>query len=416
MEAHTVRFPAIVLLIAAVVLLCAQIAPATVVDGSPEALFRGGSWLEAAVRAEEALTASEKASGAGSLDTASRLDFLGAVYCALWRCDDAEAMYGRALAIKEAKGAPPLEIAATLQGLAQVCAARGRYSDFLDNMGLQSFYHARWQFSRALPLLQCVLQARESALGAEDVAVAETLNAMGDLRRARIEFTEAEKCLTRARALRESACGVESPEAAESLNSLGKLYYSQLKFPEAMECYHQALAIREKSLGPAHPLTAQTLNELGQLHSALAEFGKAEPLLRRSLAIREKSLGLHHPDVAVTLGDLAELARGRGALEAAEPLTARARDLWVELFGADSPHAAVYGERLAQIFAARKKYPEALVQYRRALSIWERLLGPDDPYLATVLEEMVAAARKAGAHDEVKALEERLRRIREQNR
>jgi tetratricopeptide (TPR) repeat protein len=183
----------------------------------------------------------------------------------------------------------------------------------------------RARFADAEALYRRALAIREKALGPDHPDVATSLNNLAELYRHQGRYAEAEPLYKQALAIWEKALGPEHPDVAISLNNLALLYSDQGKYAQAEPLYQRALGIWEKALGPDHPSVATSLNKLGLLYKMQGKYAEAEPLYHRALAIREKTLGPEHPSVATVLEGYALLLRRtkRGAV--ARELEARAR-------------------------------------------------------------------------------------------
>jgi CHAT domain-containing protein len=142
--------------------------------------------------------------------------------------------------------------------------------------------------------------------------VAATLNNLAGVYHAQGKYADAEGLYRRALTIREQALGASHPGVAQTLNNLAVVYQAQGKYADAEELYKRALAIREQALGASHPAVAQTLNNLAVVYQAQGKYADAEGLYKRALAITEQALGASHPDVATTLHNLAILYRASG--------------------------------------------------------------------------------------------------------
>ena len=155
----------------------------------------------------------------------------------------------------------------------------------------------------------------KKALGPEHANVAASLNNLAELYRAQGRYADAEPLSNRALAISEKALGPDHPSVATSLNNLAGLYKDQGRYADAEPLDKRSLGIREKARGPEHPNVGQSLNNLAELYRSQGRYADAEPLYKRSLGIWEKALGADHPNVALSLNNLAALygAQGRFA-------------------------------------------------------------------------------------------------------
>ncbi len=162
---------------------------------------------------------------------------------------------------------------------------------------------------------------------ADDPRRARSLNELAVVYSAQGRYADAEPLYKRALAIWEKALGPESPEVATSLNNVASLYQAQGKYADAEPLFTRSLAIAEKALGPEHPQVAASLNNLALLYKHQGRYADAEPLYKRSLAIWEKALGPEHPTVATALRNYAALLREVGRDAEADRLDARAESI-----------------------------------------------------------------------------------------
>ncbi len=108
------------------------------------------------------------------------------------------------------------------------------------------------------------LAAREQAheFGPDHPDVATSLNGLAEVYRAQGRYAEAEPLYKRALTNQEKALGPDHPYTATSLNNLAALYQAQGRYAEAEPLNQQALAIWEKALGPEQPNVGESLNKL----------------------------------------------------------------------------------------------------------------------------------------------------------
>ena len=138
-------------------------------------------------------------------------------------------------------------------------------------------------------LYKRALAIREKALGANHPDVGQTLNNLASVYRAQGKYSEAEGLYKRALAIREKALGANHPDVGQTLTNLAIVYRAQGKYSEAEGLYKRALAIREQALGANHPDVGQTLNNLANVYRAQGKYSDAEGLYKRALVIREQA-------------------------------------------------------------------------------------------------------------------------------
>jgi len=250
------------------------------------------------------------------------------------------------------------------------------------------------RYGEAEPLYHRSLAIREAKLGAEHPYVAASLNNLAELLRTQGKYGEAEPLYRRALAIWEAKLGAEHPDVAASLNNLAELLRTQGKYGEAEPLYRRSLAIWEAKLGAEHPDVATSLNNLAALLYQQSKYGEAEPLYRRALAIVEAKLGADHPSVATSLNNLAKLLRTQGKYGEAESMYRRSLAIREAKLGAYHPDVAQSLNNLAALLETQGKYGEAEGLYRRSLAIMEAKLGKDHPSTVTVRENMNALLEK----------------------
>jgi tetratricopeptide (TPR) repeat protein len=166
-------------------------------------------------------------------------------------------------------------------------AQEAQWQTYLDD-GTKAYQAGR--YSEAEKLLKLALTEAER-FGPSDLRLATSLNSLAVLHKAQGKYDQAEPLYKRALAIWEKALGPEHPDVATSLNNLAGLYHDQGKYDQAEPLYKRALPIMEKALGPEHRDVATSLNNLAGLYKAQGKYGQAEPLCKRALAIKEKALG-----------------------------------------------------------------------------------------------------------------------------
>ena len=124
--------------------------------------------------------------------------------------------------------------------------------------------------------------------GSDDARLATSLNDLASVYKAQGKYAEAEPLHKRALAIREKALGPEHPDVAKRFNNLALLYHVQGRYAEAEAFYMLALSIDEKSLEPEHPNLALRLENYAALLRETGRPDNAEELEARAKAIRAK--------------------------------------------------------------------------------------------------------------------------------
>ena len=111
------------------------------------------------------------------------------------------------------------------------------------------------EYAEAEKQLEAALKGTE-AFGLDDVRLATSLNNLAALYHAQGKYAEAEPLYQRALAIRDKALRPEHPLIATSLNNLALIYDAQGRYGDADPFYKHALAIWDKALGQEHPAMA----------------------------------------------------------------------------------------------------------------------------------------------------------------
>jgi CHAT domain-containing protein/Tfp pilus assembly protein PilF len=267
--------------------------------------------------------------------------------------------------------------------------------------------HQQGKLAEAVPLAEEALRVAEASFGAEDPAVAASLNNLALLYKEQGRYAEAEPLYQRNLSLLEKYLGPEHPAVAKALNNLAAVYQEEGKPAEAERLYQRALAIREKALGPEHPDVASSLNNLAAVYEDEGRYGEAEPLYQRALSIHEKALGPEHVDVAINLNNLGELYRKEGRYAEAEPLLRRALSIREKAEGPEDPRLAPVLNNLGALYVDQGRYGQAEPLYLRCLRLDEKTLGAEHPSVATDLGNLALLYKYQGKYAQAEALLQR---------
>jgi len=248
-------------------------------------------------------------------------------------------------------------------------------ADMWTQLGITAYSLGR--FADAEELLGRALAAREKALGPNNPAVAESLEALGNVLADQGHYEQARGRLERAVTIREEALGPRHPRTASARNDLGMLLRDLGKPKQALAHFELALAVFEESLGAEHADVGRILNNIGLAHSDLNDNAGAEPFFRRALAVKEKSLGPTHPSTALTLSNLGAALVELGKYADARPLLQRAFEIQLASVAPDHPNLALPHQALGAALRLDGHCREAIPHLMKAKAIWEKALGAD---------------------------------------
>jgi tetratricopeptide (TPR) repeat protein len=389
----------------------------------------------AATSFEIALQLAPRVYGPEDPNTATIVNNLADMYCAMGQYAQAEPLYQRSLKIRESKlGANHPDVAQSLNNLAQLYQAMGQYAHaeslfkrslkiFESKLGpdhphvatslnnLAGLYQEMGGYAQAEPLYQRSLKILESKLGPDHPDVAVCLNNLAILYAYMGQYAQAEPLCQRSIKISASTLGPDHPDVATSLNVLAAISEMMGQYAQAEPLYQRSLKIRETMLGPDHPAVATSLSNLAELYEKMGRYAQAEPLHQRSLKIRETTLGPDHPAVAMSLSNLAELYEKMGRYAQAEPLSKRSLKIFESKLGPDHPHVATSLNNLAGLYREMGGYAQAEPLFKRSLKIFESKLGPDHPHVATSLSNLACLHSAAERWSEATAETEKARRI-----
>jgi tetratricopeptide (TPR) repeat protein len=160
--------------------------------------------------------------------------------------------------------------------------------------GLAEFYQAWNKCEEAEPLAKRALAIREKAAASDtepdaqlDVAVC--CDSLGQLYLAWNKPGLAETCYNRSLGIVEKITGAESPDLTPRLMGLAAALRSQKQYDKASAQYQRALAISEKasSLGATQPALAAILEKYAAMLQDMNKPDEAKALLARAESLRE---------------------------------------------------------------------------------------------------------------------------------
>lgn len=317
------------------------------------------------------------------------LQAIGVAYQSLGFYDEATRQLERALAARE-RAAPrdDLAIATTALALGQVARAKGDYAA------------AGVALGRARRL-------REAELGPDHPDVAQVLGSIAVLEWRQGRLVQAESLLTRLVAGDERTLPKDSPVLARHLMALGVVYWSQEKFDKAEPLFARTLAIREKQLGLDHPELAAVLNNLGTVYFRLGRFTDALTYYERTRGIYARTLDSLHPNVASVLNNIGETQAKLGHAREAESLLRQALAIKEARLAPGNPSLAITLNALANVLRDQGRMRDAEAAYRRALEVRVQALPPGDANIAETMRDLAVLLRKTGRANEAASLEAR---------
>jgi len=345
----------------------------------------------------EALSLSERTSGAPIYERGSALLNLGFIRLMQGRYPEAEQLLKRSVEALSSDASPWVQqdLANAIYRLGGVYAMENRYPE------------AEQQFLRALKI-------QEKVAGPNSLEVSHTLQSLGQAYQAEGDTSKATEALKRVQEIAQCSSALGDDSRAGILVDLGEAAQNQGKYAEAESLYKRAIAAYEKTRGPEHPDLARALVFLGCLYRDEKQFDitKADPLLERALAIREKALGPDHPSTASALSQLSLLDFYEQKFGEAERLAERALPIEEKAYGPKGLEVSTTLNRLGLAERELKKFAQAETSLKRALTIRENNLPSNHPWIAVSLENLASVYLAKGEFGKAAPLIERAKAIR----
>jgi tetratricopeptide (TPR) repeat protein len=283
---------------------------------------------------KQALVLAESDPGENSRRSMQVSKYLGTVYRAAGRFDDAEHIYQRLLdRYQAAFGSDSLDVANTLNTLGALRCQRKFYADgrspsingsmkpdraslaALQTLSTAELYLGQANLAEE-HALQSLSMAKSQASGDHDV-LAIAYNNLSQVYAKQGRAKEAEEAAIRAKDLWIASAGPDSPRVAAALSNLGALYLQERKYKKAEALYTESAALDSKATGQDGLDYARDLNRLGVLYNVEKQFTKSEDVLRQALAIESAKLSKNSPVLAEAYINLACSLHGQRRREEA---------------------------------------------------------------------------------------------------
>jgi Tfp pilus assembly protein PilF len=224
---------------------------------------------------------------------------------------------------------------AAIREATQLGADNVRLASSLSNLG--QLKYKQKDFAQAEALFHRALAIRERVLGPEHFGLVQNINNLAALHYARGELDQAEPLFQRALGISQQHLGESHPDVAVTLNNLARLYFRRNEFASAGPLLTRLLSIKEQALGASHPEIAAILTSLAKVRLHQEDYDGGEAFARRALEIREKLQLPNDLAVATALETLAEINGGRGQINEEIRLRERALEVRTGAMGPDHP-------------------------------------------------------------------------------
>jgi Tfp pilus assembly protein PilF len=281
---------------------------------------------------------------------------------------------------------------------------------------LGTVYQRLGQYGPARSLLEEALQIRRGPTGtspADEAAVAEVLQALGDVAAGKGEFAQADTAYRAALEIRRRIHGEENIDVATTLAAMASSRLSQGKAVDAESLLVHVVAMDTRLRAPDDPRALSNLSNLAAAHWYQGRFAAAESLFRRTLEVQQRTLGPDHPDVAGALMNLGAVSWVQGKYEEALASYERARPILEKTLGTSHTTVAGIYNNLGETYWKLRRYREGEELFRRALAIKDSVLTPGHPSIAVTLNGLAGLLRDQGRYAEAEPLYRRALQIRE---
>ena len=221
-------------------------------------------------------------------------------------------------------------------------------------------------------------------------------DARGDLELARGMAENARVRFEQALARAQPALGADHIAVVDTLERLGNVMRVQGKLAAARGYYERVLATRQRIEPADHPDVASAIDNLGNIARAESKLDTAQQLYDRALAIRLAALGPDHPAIADSYSNLGALAADRGDPDGARRYFERAQAVYERVYGADSVDLAEALTNIGNSLVVIHDFPGAIAALTRARALCEAKLGPNDRHVAYAMSELGVVAERQG--------------------
>jgi tetratricopeptide (TPR) repeat protein len=279
---------------------------------------------------------------------------------------------------------------------------------------LADTYHELQLYKSMDETARANLECAQSKLGPESLAVADTLNQLGDALLHRRVLKQAETVNRQAIAMQSKLRGSDSLQEAAALYILSDVLCSQwaqgrpgseAKLAEAETVARKALAIRKRRLGDQHPDVAKSLDSLSHVLLNQMRAVEAEAAAREGLAMRQNLLDSGHPDFGRSFNSLGDVLAYEGKLAEAETWLSKALKMERTMLGNGSWHEAMTLSSLAGVLQKQGKLPEAEALHRESVAMAKKLMGENHPDVLAYSKNLAGVLRQEGKLAEAEMLD-----------
>ena len=349
---------------------------------------------------------------------------IGQIYQNLALSDDAERLVRRAVAVWR-REPPSTELAAGLQQLGEIEAARARFAEaephFREALAMRHTLYRephddvaaslrsladvlmnQRKFDAADSLYGEALALEQHLHGSRSPHVAQTLYSRAATSHDRGKFDDAEAMFREAVGIYRDTPQSRDPAAASARLNLATLLLFRQRYAEAEPLFREAVALRRDIYPPGHRALVEAQSGLGTLLFNTSRFSEAASVLREALGTGSPLLGRAHPDIVQMKQILGATLSESGQYAEADRWLTEALDDW----RARDPAAplAMYTRLIrgdARLYAGR--LDSAHADFARATGDARRAFGPVHPFVALGTRGLARVALERGELDTAEA-------------
>lgn len=218
--------------------------------------------------------------------------------------------------------------------------------------------------------------------------------------RAQNRMAEAEAVTREILEIAEEKIGADHPWLINDLHALAAVCDAKQAFEESEAIVRRALAIAEARLGVEHPTTAYCRRRVGENLMRRGRLDEAKSEVREAMAVLERTVGGEALDTLSAKLLLADLAVRTGEVGVAEVMCLEAIDTAEAAWGREHRIALRAQGRLAVVRLAQNRTEEALDLGEATLESWKRSPGDEAISRLQVMRVCVEALNQLGKREE----------------
>jgi tetratricopeptide (TPR) repeat protein len=237
--------------------------------------------------------------------------------------------------------------------------------------------------------------------------IAATVNSLAAVESAQGRFSDAERECRRGLAFVEKRGRKESADYGLLLARLADVTLDRGRIARAGEMLQEALDHLSRVLPPDHVRLAELRTSMADVLMREGRPQEAARLLNLSVDVFAKGGEAQRENLAIALSDLGTAKRLQGRRDEALPLLERSLSILEAVHGPDEPTLLRSLNNLAAVQLELGHAKEAEAEFERAVRIAGTRLSPEHPTYGMLLANYAAVLRKTGHKAEAKRLEER---------